>query len=51
VVEPDAIGLYKVKLDSYCFFFEQHNGKNAKRAIKQIENYCLGLTYGIKSKK
>ncbi|MBT3844136.1 MAG: hypothetical protein HOD58_02405 [Gammaproteobacteria bacterium] len=43
-VEPDAVGVYRAHGLFHTFLFEQHNGKDAKRAIRQIEQHCLGLS-------
>ena len=42
-MEPDAHAIYQANGVFHTFLFEQHNGKDAKRAIKQIEQHCLGL--------
>lgn len=47
--EPDWIGLYYAKRSPQLFIFEQHNGHDVKRALKQIINHCYGLTNGAVS--
>lgn len=38
--EPDGIGLYFTNTVPHLFLFEQHNGKDAQRAINQMINHC-----------
>ena len=41
IVEPDATAIYSAKGAYHTILFEQHNGKDAKRALKQIKQHCL----------
>lgn len=43
VVEPDATAIYSAKGVYHTILFEQHNGRDAKRALKQIKQHCLWL--------
>lgn len=38
--------MYFANNQSHIFIFEQHNGKDKKRAIKQITNHCYCLAKG-----
>ena len=49
--EPDGIGLYFANTQPHLFLFEQHNGVDAKRAIKQITHHCYGLVNGVASEQ
>jgi len=40
-VEPDATAIYSAKEAYHTILFEQHNGNDAKRALKQIKQHCL----------
>lgn len=48
-MEPDGIGLYMAMGQARLVLFEQHNGHDAKRAIKQMKHHCLALAKGTYS--
>lgn len=48
---PDGIGLFRTPERPYLFLFEQHNGKDAKRAIRQILAHCVAISEGVASDK
>lgn len=49
--EPDGIGLYFTNTEPHLFLFEQHNGKDAQRAINQMINHCYWLANGAASEQ
>ena len=48
-VEPDWVGIYTAHNKSHIFLFEQHNGKDKQRAIRQMINHCYFLAKGTYS--
>lgn len=48
---PDGLGVFQTPSRPYIFLFEQHNGKDKKRAVNQILNHCLAISEGIASEK
>ncbi len=48
---PDAIAGYTTEKRSHLIAFEQHMGKDAKRALKQIKQHCWALSVWAANKK
>jgi hypothetical protein len=48
---PDGIGKFKNEDENYIFLFEQHNGKDTKRAVKQILSHAQAIEEGAASLK
>jgi hypothetical protein len=48
---PDAIGQFYTEERPYLFLFEQHNGADKMRAVKQIGAHCLAIAEGSASDK
>ena len=44
-VEPDITAIYSAQGAYHTIMFEQHNGRDAKRALKQIKQHCLWLIH------
>lgn len=40
---PDIITRFRLEDEEYLFVFEQHNGKNTKKLINQIQNHTYAL--------
>ena len=40
---PDVISKFTINNKEYLFAFEQHNGKDSKKLINQLTQYCLAL--------
>jgi len=48
---PDMVNKFTVNNTKYLFAFEQHNGDDTKKLIKQLTQYCLALKENIISKE
>lgn len=48
---PDIITKFKTPQREYLYIYEQHNGKDTKRAIEQIEQHFIALAQGTTNKK
>lgn len=45
-IVPDGIGLFSTPERAFLFLFEQHNGKDKKRAVDQIMAHCVAISEG-----
>jgi len=48
---PDMVFKFNINEKDYLFLFEQHNGKDTKKLIRQLQNYILILETGAASIK
>lgn len=48
---PDGVGKLQKEGEDFIFLFEQHNGKDAKRAVKQILTHAQAIAEGSASIK
>ena len=48
---PDIVTQFKARDNDFLFLFEQHNGKDTKKLIKQLYNHLLVLEQGSASTK
>ena len=48
---PDIVFKFNIDNRDYLYLFEQHNGKDTKRLIRQLESYLLVLQSGVASIK
>lgn len=48
---PDGIAAFTMPERAYLFLFEQHNGKDTKRAMKQLYGHVQALVEGSASQK
>lgn len=48
---PDIVTQFKARESDFLFLFEQHNGKDTKKLIKQLYNHLLVLEQGSASTK
>ncbi len=44
-IEPDAIAVYRAEGVDQTILFEQHNGNDPKRALRQIKQHAMALLH------
>lgn len=50
-IVPDGVGKFRTEKEDILFLFEHHNGKDTKRAIKQIIAHMQSIQEGAASEK
>ena len=48
---PDIVTKFRYKKEPYLFFFEQHNGKDTKKLLKQLYYHLLAIEQGAGAEK
>lgn len=48
---PDISTKFRVNNESYIFLFEQHNGKDTKRLVEQLNVHLLAISQDVVSKR